>query len=508
MLTFAGAVAMALSGCDSAPSDALRFGLSAAPENLDPRFATDAASTRVNRLLYARLVDFDEHFAPVPSLAEWVRVTPRHYRFRLRADRNDFHDGTPLTAFDVQATYRAVLDPATGSAHRGSLHMIERVEAVSDDVVDFWLNAADRLFAGRLVVGIMPAALLRAGHAFNEAPVGSGPFRFHSWPQPEQLRIERIADGALVEFQRVQKPDVRVLKLLRGELDVLQGDMPPELLAWVSEQRQGAGRKADGSGDGARKIRVTKRDGTTFSYLGFNLQDPVVGDLRIRRAIGHALDRDAIIRYLWAGNARLAGGILTPDHWAGLQVGSGPVHDPGAARDLLREAGYGPANPLRITYKTSTNALRVRIATVIQAQLAEVGIQMKVRTYDWGTFYGDIKAGNFQLYSLAWVGIKMPDIFRYVFHSQSLPPAGANRGRWRDATVDSLIERAESSSDPDLQARLYRQVQRRVLEQLPYVPLWFEDQVYVANARIRGYSMSRDGNYDALASATWSTGKP
>jgi peptide/nickel transport system substrate-binding protein len=279
--------------------------------------------------------------------------------------------------------------------------------------------------------------------------------------------------------------------------------MPPELLAWVSEHRQGAARQADGSVDGARKIQVIKRDGTTFSYLGFNLQDPVVGDLRVRRAIGHALDRDAIIRYLWAGNARLAGGILTPDHWAGLQADSGPVYDPGAARELLREAGYGPANPLRITYKTSTNALRVRIATVIQAQLAAVGIQMKVRTYDWGTFYGDIKAGNFQLYSLAWVGIKMPDIFRYVFHSQSLPPAGANRGRWLDARVDSLIERAESAGDPDLQARLYRQVQQRVLEQLPYVPLWYEDQVYVASARIRGYSMSRDGNYDALVTATW-----
>lgn len=491
---------LCVSGCDDSTAQALRFGLSDAPRNLDPRFATDAVSTRVNRLLYARLVDFDERFQPVPSLADWVRLTPLHYRFTLRADRQPFHDGTPLSAVDVQATYRSVLDPATGSAHRGSLNMIERVEVVTEDVVDFYLKTTDLLFAGRLVIGIMPARLLDAGHPFSQTPVGSGLFRFEAWPQPEHLRIERIADGARVEFQRVQKPDVRVLKLLRGELDVLQGDMPPELLAWVANRQQGRAGEQSGATD---TVQLIKQAGTTFAYLGFNLQDPVVGDLRVRQAIAHALDRVAIIRYLWAGNARLAGSMLTPDHWAGLATSLGPLHDPHKARELLRQAGYGPARPLRITYKTSTNALRVRIATVIQAQLAAVGIQMQVRTYDWGTFYGDIKAGNFQIYSLAWVGVKMPDIFRYALHSDSVPPTGANRGRWQDAQVDSLIDRAERAVDRSEQARLYQAVQRRALAQLPYVPLWYEDQVYVAAKRLRGYTLSRDGNYDALNTATW-----
>ena len=497
--------AIFVSGCDDSPAQGLRFGLADAPQNLDPRFATDAVSTRVNRLLYARLADFDEHFQAVPSLADWVRVTPLHYRFTLRADRQPFHDGTPLNAVDVQATYRAVLDPASGSAHRGSLLMIESVEAVGEDVVNFNLNVADRLFAGRLVIGIMPARLLAAGHPFNETPVGSGPFRFDSWPQPEHLRIERIADGARVDFLRVQKPDVRVLKLLRGELDVLQGDMPPELLAWVVERQPPTAGAQSGA---TNPVQVFKHPGTTFAYLGFNMLDPVVGDLRVRQAIAHALDRPAIIRYLWAGNARLAGGILTPDHWAGLPMSRGPAYDPRKARELLQQAGYGPEHPLRIVFKTSTNALRVRIATVIQAQLAAVGIQMQVSTYDWGTFYGDIKAGNFQLYSLAWVGIKMPDIFRYAFHSQSVPPAGANRGRWQDAQVDLLIDRAELSVDMAEQARLYQAVQRRTLDQLPYVPLWYEDQVYLAAKRLRGYALSRDGNYDALSTATWHTNGP
>lgn len=478
-------------GAAVAASPVLRVGLATAVENLDPRFATDAASTRVNRLLYARLVDFNERFEAIPALAHWQRLSPRHYRFQLTSPRRAFHDGTPLNAADVVATYRSVLDPQTGSPHRGSLHMVQRVEAPDADTVDFHLSAPDALFPGRLVIGIMPGALLAAGHSFNTSPVGSGPFRFVAWPQAESLRIERIADRAQVEFQRVQKPDVRVLKLLRGELDLLQGDMPPELLAWV---------------EGREAVRVLRRAGTTFAYLGFNLRDPVTADLRVRRAVAHALDREAIIHYLWAGSARPAGAVLGGDHWAGDPALTGIAHDPQAARRLLAEAGYGPGNRLRLVYKTSTNPVRVRIATVIQDQLARVGIDADIRTYDWGTFYGDIKAGNFQLFSLAWVGVKMPDIFRYVFHSEAMPPAGANRGRWSSPEADALIERAEGADDLAQQARLYRELQALILRELPYVPLWFEDQVAVLRSGIEGYELSPDGDFDALIDARWDAG--
>jgi peptide/nickel transport system substrate-binding protein len=142
--------------------------------------------------------------------------------------------------------------------------------------------------------------------------------------------------------------------------------------------------------------------------------------------------------------------------------------------------------------------LRIRIATVIQQQLLDAGMQMKLSSYDWGTFYGDIKAGRFQMYSLAWVGIKTPDIFRYAFHSESLPPEGANRGRMNDPAVDRLIEAAERGETLDQQAQSWREVQARLLEVLPYVPLWYEDHVYVAGKYIRGYRLSRDGNYDSL----------
>ena len=115
-----------LAACAPAPDNTLRIGLASAPVTLDPRFATDATSSRVNRLLYARLVDFDDRQLPVPSLATWEKITPTHYRFTLSDSESgrEFHDGSRLTARDVKATYEAVLDPVNASPHRATLSMI------------------------------------------------------------------------------------------------------------------------------------------------------------------------------------------------------------------------------------------------------------------------------------------------------------------------------------------------------------------------------------------------
>jgi peptide/nickel transport system substrate-binding protein len=220
--------------------------------------------------------------------------------------------------------------------------------------------------------------------------------------------------------------------------------------------------------------------------------------VRIRRAIAHAIDRDAIIEHVLAGAAKPAAALLPPDHWAGDPALRPIPYAPQQARRLLDEAGYTDDRPLELEYKTSTDPVRLRIATIIQQQLAEVGVRMKLQSYDWGTFYGDIKAGRFQLYSLAWVGIKTPDIFRYAFHSGSLPPEGANRGRLVDPHTDRMIEAAEQAASLDEQAIHYRAVQAGLLELLPYVPLWYEDHVVAARDGIRGYRLARDGNFDGL----------
>lgn len=476
---FSGLILLMLAACGASDEHALRFGLQSAPVTLDPRFATDAASERINRLLYRRLVDFDERFRAVPSLATWRQITPTHYRVSLGHEGRTFHDGTRLGARDVAATYRSVLDPRTGSPHRATLAAITEVRALNEDTVDFFLAHAQPLFPSALTLGILPARLLESGHAFQRAPVGSGPFAFVAWPDEGKLRLTRIADAQAFEFIKVPDPTVRMLKLVRGELDMMQNDVPPELVRYAAERNE---------------LRVSRAHGINFSYLGFNFDDPAVGQLVVRRAIAHAIDRDAIIRYVFGGAARPAQALFPPEHWAGPTDLPAYAYDPGRARALLEALGYGPQRPLRIVYKTSTDPFRVRLATILQQQLAQVGIAVDLRSYDWGTFFGDVQAGRFQMYGLAWVGMKTPDVFRYALHSVSVPPDGANRGRFRDAAFDRLVDAADAA--PSAQA--YCAVAARMHAMLPYVPLWYEDHVFVARKNIEGYTVAPDGNYDGL----------
>ena len=472
-----------LAGCGAEPDATIRFGVATGARNLDPRLATDATSERVNRLLYRRLVEFDAHSLPTPGIARWEQLSPTSYRFTLGAEGRQFSDSTWLTAADVAATYRSILDPDTASPHRALLSIIEQITVLDPDRLEFRLREADPLFPAYLGIGICPAARIDDGADLARAPVGSGPYELVDWPAPGRLLLRRRADGQLLELVTVQDPNVRVMKLLRGEVDLLQNDLPPELVAWLRRQ-QG--------------VRVETAPGVNFSYLGFNLEDPATGVLAVRQAVAHAIDRGAILRWLFQGAGREAEAMFPPEHWAGARTLPSLRHDPALARRLLQAAGYGPDRPLRLTLKASSDPFRLRLATVVQAQLADVGIELAVQSYDWGTFFGDIKAGRFQLYGLTWVGVRTPDIFRYVFHSASIPPDGANRGRYRSPVADDLIERARAEPDLADQATLYRQLQALLLADLPYVPLWYEDQIAVMRTDLEDYRLAPDGNYDAL----------
>lgn len=479
-------------GCGPAPDpQVIRMGLATVPVNLDPRFATDAVSARVTRLLYRSLVEFDAADRPIPGLADWTQPAPDWYRFRLLPDAPGrlFDSGRRLTSEDVRATLAALLDPATGSPFRAQLALVARMEVLDPDRIDFHLTRPDPLFPTALTLAILPADLLVQGHPFSRDPQGSGPLRLRDWPEPGRLVLERRADGQILELVEAKDPGVRAMKLLRGEIDLIQGELPPELFRLLGERPD---------------LRVERAPGSNFSYLGLNLEDPALANPLVRRALAHAIDRDAIIHYVLGNGASAAEALFRPQHWAGHPDLPPYPHDPDLARRLLQEAGHGPDQPLQLEFKTSTDPFRVRLATIIQAQLAAVGVRLGVRSLDWGTFYGDVKAGRFQVFSLTWVGVRTPDQFRYLFHSGSLPPDGANRGRYANPQVDSLIAAAETLPTLEQQAPLYRQLQELLHQDLPYLPLWYEDQILARRQDLHGYRLSPDGSLDGLV-RVWRT---
>lgn len=446
----------------------IHFALSQAPLSLDPRVATDAASERVIRLIYQPLVDFDQHFKPSPKLATWQMLSTTEYLITLKSPRAPFHNQLPLNADDVKATYDAITQLAKSPLSAEYVN-IQNIVVHDQDHLTFYLKQPDPHFAAKLIIGIMPKPLLEQQHDFASNPIGNGPLAFVE--KNNKLVLRRVADGQLITLSEVKDPTVRVLKLLRGETDLLQGELPAELVKYLQTKPE---------------VTVKTSVGVNYSYLGLNTQDPVLSQLKVRQAIAHAINRPALIEKVMVNHTRIAGAILPPEHYAGNAGLTAYDYNPALSQQLLREAGV--SLPLKLVYKTSTDAQRVRIATILQAQMLPAGIALEIRSLDWGTFFEDVQQGNFQLYGLTWVGIKTPEIYAKAFNTNNVPPNGFNRGRFSDIKLDNLLEKED-----------WQGATQRVHEQLPYIPLWYEGQFAVLNKKISNYAPKPDGNWDDLA---------
>jgi len=249
-------------------------------------------------------------------------------------------------------------------------------------------------------------------------------------------------------------------------------------------------------------LEVNITPGTIYAYLAFNLRDPLLRDARVRQALGYAIDRDAIIKYLWRGLAQPAASVLPPQHWAYDADVRKYSYDPERARQILDQAGYKPGVDgmrFHLLMKTSTEETSRLMAAVFQQQLRQVGIVLNIRSFEFATFYSDVVKGAFQVYSLRWIGgNEDPDIFEHVFHSASFPPKRANRSYYVNPRVDALIDQGRRELDPARRKAIYGEVQQILAEELPYINLWYLDNVIVHSKRVRDVESSPSGNYDFL----------
>jgi peptide/nickel transport system substrate-binding protein len=242
--------------------------------------------------------------------------------------------------------------------------------------------------------------------------------------------------------------------------------------------------------------------------MAFNLRDPILKDVRVRQAIAYALDRQPMIDYLWRGQAQLARSLLPAQSWAYDGDVRTYEHDPTKANQLLDAAGYAAVNGVRfhLTMKTSTDANTRLMVAVMQQQLRTAGIALDIRSFEPATFMADVIHGLFQVYSLRWIGgNEDPDIFEYVFHSAKFPPNGANRGFYSNPKIDALIDKARREVDPKVRKALYAEVQQTLAEDLPYIDLWYLDNVMVHRRRVINLKLNPSGNYDFLRTAELTT---
>jgi peptide/nickel transport system substrate-binding protein len=486
-----------LLGCASKPDpNTLVMVIESSPTNLDPRVGVDAQSERIDELLFDSLVTRDEHFELKPWLADsWEIPDPRTYIFHLHQGVR-FHNGKLLTARDVKWTFDSLLSGKLRSAKASTYAPVDRIDAADDYTVVFHLKEPFAPLLWNLsdgAIGIVPYGV---GEDFNRQPIGSGPFRFVSAQLDKEVVIERNPDYwaasaklARVEFKVIPDATTRALELRKQSADVAINALTADTVVALERDRD---------------LTVMQSPGTIYAYLAMNLRDPILKDVRVRRAIAYAINVQPIIHYLLRDGARPAYSVLPPQHWAyDADVAKYP-HDPVRARQILDDAGYRQNNGIRfhITMKTSTDESTRLLAAVLQQQLREVGIALDIRSFEFATFFADITKGAYQFHSLRWVGGNLdPDIFEHIFGSNSFAPKRANRTFYSNSRVDELIREARSTVDQSQRKAMYGEIQRILADDLPYINLWYLDNVLVHTNRVSGIELSPSGNYDFLRTA-------
>ena len=490
------ALTFSLLSCSSKPDpNTLVMIIESSPTNLDPRIGVDAQSERIDNLIFDDLLSRGDNLDVAPGLAErWEIPDPLTYIFHLHRGIK-FHDGRPLTSRDVKWTFDSLLTGNIRSAKAAAYRFVDRIDAPNDSTVIFHMKEPDAALLWNLSDGAIGIVPFNSGNEMTNHPIGSGPFKFVSSETDKEVIIERNNDywGEKAKLLRVRfavVPDAttEALELRKGTGDLTINALTPDTVHTLEREPY---------------LAVEHAPGTEIQYLGFNLRDPILKDVRVRQAIAYAIDRQPMIQYLWGGWAQPARSVLPPQSWA--YNGNVPAydHNPEKARALLDAAGYPATNGVRfhITMKTSTTESTRLMVAVIQQQLREVGIALDIRSFESATFLADVIHGAFQLYGLRWVGGNQdPDIF-YVFHSLRFPPNGANRGFYSNPRVDALIDQARREVDPGARKPIYAELQQILAEELPYIDLWYLDNVLVHNKRVVNLKLNPAGNYDFLRTA-------
>jgi peptide/nickel transport system substrate-binding protein len=529
---------MSLSGCASSNHSGerrtLNFLIESMPVNLDPRVGTDANSQYLDGLIFSSLVAHDAEMNIVPDLAErWETPDPLTYVLHLRRGVK-FHDGRPLGSADVKYTFETILNGEVKTPKRGTYRMVASVEAPDDATIVFHLREPYASFLWNLTrpgVGIVPRGSTVAENSHH--PNGTGPFRFVSATIDEDVVLERNPDyfgwskltgdghsavqGAKAEVVPVSSATGNDLNgvpgAATGMVERVRFRVVPDAIVRALELRKGTadvlinGLTADMSVTLAKEGLVAEEQpGTMLGYIAFNFDDPILAHREVRQALAYATDRATLIRYLMHGQARPASSLLPPNHWANETSVKQYGFDPALAERLLDAAGFPRgAGGVRfhLELKSSTEESARLLCEALADEWKRVGVAIELRPLEFATFYADIVRGSFQLYTHRWVGGNNdPDMFEYVFSSKKIPPDGANRGHYRNAALDALLDQQRVEMDREKRKKILAEIQRIVADDEPYINLWYWDNVCIHQTRLGNVTISPTGDYEFLETAT------
>lgn len=471
----------------------------ASPRTFDPRFANDANSQYLADLTNCSLINFDRSGNKIGQLASsWKWTAPKSLVLTLREGAK-FSDGSPVTSEDVVATYSFIMKPPTlqPTPLSGAFAKVQSVKALNTKKVQFDLLEADTTFEDNLFIGIVPKALASGPMHIDAKQIkGCGPFVLSSVGINDYvlLRNEKYSLGtppkvSKITIKIVKDETTRFSKLLKGELDLVQNGIGRDQLKSIPKSYP--------------NLALDSRAGVNVTYLGFNFRDSFLAKKEVRQAISHAINREEIIKFLLQGMAEPATNFLSSENpfYAG---GSMRSFDLTQANALLDKAGLPLKDKKRfdLVLKTTSDVTMTNIAHAIAGQLQKLGIKVQVQALEWGKFKSDVDKGAVQIWLAKWIGYKDPDIYRFVFATESFPPKGGNRGWYSNPQLDKILEEGRRTHELAKRKPMYTEVQKIIDQDLPYTFLWHEKNFVVHNKSLKGFELYADGRYSSLVNVT------
>jgi len=490
------------------PKDALVIGLLAEPVTMDPPQITDLNSTRVIKRMFEGLTAQElGTYKIVPGLAQsWdISKDGLTYTFKLRPNVK-FHDGTPLTAEAVRFCFERQMNDkgayyATGTYPyvKGFLGNVAGVEVLDPLTVQIKLKAPLTPFLQYLAHHSLyiysPEALKKFGKDIVKNPVGTGPFKLETWEPGVKVvlaRNDQYWGGAPKIRQAIYVPIIeaqaRLAAIKTGEIDLTM-DVPPDSLADLRKDPS---------------VVVAETNSSAVWYVTLNTRHPILKDKRVRQALNYAVNKDAIIRDILKGTAIVARGPMSPVY--------GPYYeetlktypyDLEKARALLKEAGQAGGFELTFMVPESGSGMQspVEMATVIQANLAQIGVRAKIQTMEWGAYLKKYLDGP-DMAEMSWnPSIGDPDHMMYMLLSSDRFPPAFNAGFYQNDKVDELLRKGRTTIDEKARVPLYKEAQKLVVDDAPWIFVDHGKQVIIHRKRVQGFKLHP--NFDLVLTQVW-----
>ena len=464
--------------------------------NLIPILSSDSTSHEISGLVFNGLVKYDKDVNIVGDLAEsWdVSSDGLVITFHLRKGVK-WHDGYPLTARDVLYTYQVTIDPKTPTAYSGDFLKVKKAEVLDDYA---FRVTYDKPFAPALMswgTAILPRHLLEGKDItispLARHPIGTGPYIFKEWlpgqkivliSNPDYFEGRPYIDGYIMRII----PDTATMFLELRANGIDRMNLTP--LQYTRQTENNLFRK------NFNKYRYLS---FSYTYLGYNLKNPLFADKRVRQAIAYGINKDEIIQGVLLGLGKVATGPYKPGTWVYNSNVETYPYDPRKAKELLAAAGWKDTNGDGILDKdghpfvfeiitNQGNEIRAKCAEIIQRRLSEIGIKVKIRVLEWAAFVNDfINKRRFDATILGWTIPLDPDIYD-VWHSSKTGPQELNFISYKNEEVDRLIERGRDTFDQKERKKYYDRIQEILAEDQPYTFLYVPDALPIIHARFHG----------------------